>query len=351
LRPIKKIKESLPSSSDSSEKNETTEIPRITNDTVSIHREDVLKGARKYIYPLSHSKHRIVVITTSLVLTLIILFFGYCTLALYKFNTTSQFLYRVTTVIPFPIARVDGHFVSYNNYLFEIEHFIHYYQTQQGVDFNSASGKQQLLSYKKEALTKVINDSYIADLARQYHVTVSDSQINEQINIVRSENRLGDNQAELADVLKNFYGWSINDFKRELRTQILAQNVVAKLDTGTEQEAKSILSQLNSGTSFATLASQYSDDASTKGNGGQYQGLISKNDLSVPAQVVMTLFNLKPGQISGIINTGYSLEIVKNNSEQNGQIQASHIQLNFKDISTYLSPLESKSKEKVYVNF
>ena len=39
---------------------------RITNETVAEHREEVIGKARKYIYPLSHSKHKIIVISISL---------------------------------------------------------------------------------------------------------------------------------------------------------------------------------------------------------------------------------------------------------------------------------------------
>ncbi len=35
-------------------------VPRITNETVGDHREEVLSSARKYIYPLKQSKHRVV---------------------------------------------------------------------------------------------------------------------------------------------------------------------------------------------------------------------------------------------------------------------------------------------------
>src|ERR1039458_4464799 len=35
-------------------------VPRITNETVIDHREEVLSSARKYIYPLQHSKHLVV---------------------------------------------------------------------------------------------------------------------------------------------------------------------------------------------------------------------------------------------------------------------------------------------------
>src|SRR6478736_4302488 len=52
-------------------------IPQITNETVAEHREDVLKGARKYKYPLQHSKHRIVVYSTGLLILAVITFFIY----------------------------------------------------------------------------------------------------------------------------------------------------------------------------------------------------------------------------------------------------------------------------------
>lgn len=353
LKPIKKLKDSLPSLSDvtnkQSDQPSVEEIPRITNQTISIHREDVLKGARKYIYPLSHSKNRIVIVTTSIVVFFILAFFTYCALALYRFNYTSQFLYKVTSVIPFPIARVNGHFVSYNNYLFEIEHYIHYYQTEQGVNFSTASGKGQLKNYEQQALNKVINDAYIADLASKDSVTVTGTQVDNQINIVRQQNRLGNNQAELQDVLKTYYGWSINDFKRELKTQLLAENLVSKLDTGTHARAQQVLDLLNKGGNFATLAQTYSDDNSTKSHGGQYPGVISQTNPSIPAQIMSALFSLQPGQHSGIINTGTTLEIVENISKNGSQITAAHISFNFKDISTYLAPLKATSKEKVYI--
>src|SRR5438552_6597079 len=95
-------------------------LPRITNETVAEHREEVLSSARKYIYPLSHSKHRVVVLSVSLLVTAVVVFFAYCGLALYKFQSTSTFTYGVAQVIPFPVARVGTHWVSYESYLFEL---------------------------------------------------------------------------------------------------------------------------------------------------------------------------------------------------------------------------------------
>ena len=81
------------------------DVPQITNETIAEHREQVLSGARKYIYPLQQSKHRIILITVSVMITAVIGLLVYCSLALYKFYQYNTFLYRVTQVVPFPIAK------------------------------------------------------------------------------------------------------------------------------------------------------------------------------------------------------------------------------------------------------
>src|ERR1039458_1937006 len=42
-------------------------VPRITNETVIDHREEALSSARKYIYPLQHSKHLLARCTDALI--------------------------------------------------------------------------------------------------------------------------------------------------------------------------------------------------------------------------------------------------------------------------------------------
>src|SRR3982750_2933118 len=88
-------------------------IPRITNETVAEHREEVLSSARKYIYPLQHSAHRVVIISISLLVVVVVAFATYCLLALYKFHSSSTFIYRITQVIPFPAAKAGTRYVAY----------------------------------------------------------------------------------------------------------------------------------------------------------------------------------------------------------------------------------------------
>lgn len=324
--------------------------PRITNETVAEHREQVLKKARKHIIPLAHSKHQVVILTSSLFILAVISFFTYTTLALYKFQQSSTFLYRVTQVIPFPVAKSGKSFISYENYLFELRHYTHYYETQQKLNFNDEQGKQQLESFKQQARQKVVDDALVRQLAKQNGVSVTDKEVNDQITLVRNQNRLGENDKVFEDVLRDYWGWGVDDFKRSLHQQMLAQKLVAKLDTDTQARANAALTEIQSGADFAATAKKYSDEAATKDNGGEFGFAVDRTNRDLTAQTVSSLFSLKPGEVSGIVNTGYTLEIVKNIETQGDRIRGAHIVFTFKDINKYLDALKDKQKTTTYIH-
>lgn len=324
-------------------------VPRITSDTVEEHREQVLSSARKYIYPLQHSKRHVVRNSVAIFLAVIIVFFVACGLALYKFQATNGFIYGVTKVVPFPVAKVGSRWVSYESYLFELRRNMHYYQTQQRANFSTPGGKQQLKHLKQQAMDEAVQAEYVRQLAKQYNVSVSDKQVNDEVTLLRNENRLGNSDRVLRDVLSEFWGWNEGDFKRELKQELLQQAVVAKLDTGTNKRAQEALQQLEQGADFSALAAQMSDDAATKANGGQYANVITQNDRTLPPALTEEIFKLKPGQTSDIINTGYTLEIVKIIDNTNGNVHAAHIQFTFKPISNYIKKLQTQEPVHEYI--
>lgn len=324
---------------------------RITNENVAEHREEVLGRARRFIYPLQHSKHRLVVISVSLLALSIVIFFTYCALALYRFKDNSDFLHQVTRVVPFPVARIGSDFVSYEDYLFEIQHYTHYYETQQDVDFDSENGKQQLAEYKKRALDKVINEAYVRELAGQKGIYVSDAELDKAIETIRGQNRLGSSDREFESVLRDFWDWSPDDFKRSLRQQLLNEKVIAELDHESRTKAEDALRRLRDGEDFAKVAREVSEDTSTKDSGGSFGFLIDKNNRDISPNTVEALFALKPGEFSGTINIGYGLEIVKNIEQKDDKIQAAHIVFNFKDLSSYLGEIKDQRPARTYISF
>lgn len=326
-------------------------VPRITSDTVEEHREEVLSSARKYIYPLQHSKHHVVRNSILILLAVLIAFLAYCGLALYKFQSTSGFIYGVTKVLPFPVAKVGSSWVSYESYLFELRRDMHYYHTQQEANFSTPQGKVQLERLKQQAMNEVIQDTYVKQLANQNGVTVSNQAVDNEVALLRTQNRLGNSNRVFREVLKEFWGWSESDFKRELKQQLLQQAVVAKLDTSTNQRAEAALQQLQGGADFTAVAQQVSDDAATKAGGGQFPNAIGKNDRSLPPALTAELFKLKPGQTSGIIDTAYTLEIVKVTDASGDSLRAAHIQFKYKPIADYIQPLRAKEPPHIFIKF
>lgn len=325
------------------------DVPQITNETIAEHREEVLKGARKYIYPLQHSKHRIVLITSGIIVAAVLAFLIYCGLSLYRYHQYNTFIYRVTQVVPFPVGRVGGRFVSYENYLFELRHYVHYYENQLQSDFSTEGYKQQLENYRRQALEDVVNLAYVKEVAAKNNLKVTDKEVSDRIALVRAQNRLGSNDKVFADVLRSYWGWSVNDFRRSLKDQILTEKVVARLDTAATKKANEALAQVRSGADFATVAKQFSDDPGVANNNGDYGFGISRDNPNIPPAVVAEMFNLKAGATSGIINAGNSLEIVKVIENKGDFVTAQHITIAFSQPQVLLEQTKKDKPAHLYV--
>jgi hypothetical protein len=327
-------------------------VPKITSDNVAEHREEILSGARKYIYPLQHSKHRIVVLSISLFVAALVLFSITSIIFLYRLQTTSNFWYQVTRVIPYPIARSGSMFVAYENYLFELGHYIHYYENQQQLSFETEAGQAQLAAYKDRAMNKIINDAYIKEYAKELGITVTSQEVDEQIRIAREQNRLGSNDEVFEDVLREFWNWSVADFRRSLETEIRAQKVLRAVDSEAEQKATSALARITAGEDFATVAAEVSEDVQTKDNGGDF-GFVNKSNRNVAQQTVDTLLKLAPEQVSGITivpyGTGYALAIVKNLEVKGDEVRGAHIIIQLKDVDEILNERKEAKPYRLYI--
>jgi hypothetical protein len=346
---IKKLPGRLPGAT-SEQPAENEPVPRITNESIAAHREEVLGSARKYIYPLRHSRHRIVKISIVLFVVLIVTFFVGCVIALYKLQNTSTFMYSVTRILPFPVAKAGDRFVSYDSYLFQLRHYIHYYQSQKGLNLNTEDGKRQLESFKQRSLDQAVAEAYVKELATKHNISVSNKEVNDQVALVREQNRLGASDEVFRNVLQKFWGWSVADFKRELKNELLEQKVIAKLDTATINRAKDALAQLNDGKDFGKLAAKVSDDAATKEDGGEYGLPIDRSSRDISPQAIDELFRMKEGDHSGIINSGYYLEIDRVIEINGSKLRAAHMTFNFADINEYLKPVQKEHPTRYFLH-
>jgi parvulin-like peptidyl-prolyl isomerase len=75
----------------------------------------------------------------------------------------------------------------------------------------------------------------------------------------------------------------------------------------TEQEAKNILNQINSGTSFEQLAKQHSECPS--GSNGGDLGFFGRGQMVGPFEVAA--FSMEPGQVSQPVKTQFGYHVIK----------------------------------------
>jgi SurA N-terminal domain/PPIC-type PPIASE domain len=325
------------------------DVPKITNETVAHHREQVLTGGRKLTYPIIHSRHRIVLISTLIVFIALIVFSVVTIAQFYRIKSTSDFTYQTSKIVPLPIAKVGPSFVSYESYLFQLKRYIHYYENVEKIDFTDARYAPQLEDRKKKILEEVVDQGYVKKIAADNALSVSEQEIDDRLALLKDQNRLGNSDKVFEDTLRDYYGWSIQDFRRSIRGDILTSKVHAHIDTAAQTTLTGIKSGLAAGTDFGALAATYSADDQTKATGGEIVGVLSPTDKSISSERLSALSRLKPGEVSEPINVGYGYEIIKKIEDKDSGYRAAHIIVAFKPLSELLNDEKAKTKATVYI--
>ena len=323
-------------------------LPKLTNDTIDEYREKILAGGRKFKYPIQVSKHRILVISLSAVVIVAILFALWIYFMLYHSQSTSDFYYDVTRVLPAPVASVNGQSVSYSDYLRRVRADIYYYTTQEGKNLSDKAGQNELNYNKRKELDTSEEFAYAEQIASQRGVSVSDQDVTDIINNQLSTNNI--DQAALSRTLKTYYNWSLDEYRSAIKSQLLIQKVSFAVDTEAKGKASNIKAQLSKGADFSKLASSDSDDQTSRNNGGEIDGKLSDDN---------PLFNIAKkmheGQVSSpteyTANDGtLAYAIVKLDSIDGNDIKIQFIQINLAQFSKDFAKLKSDNKISEYIN-
>jgi parvulin-like peptidyl-prolyl isomerase len=320
---------------------------RITNETVAEHRERILAGGRKFKYPLQTPKHRIVLVTVLLVVFAAVGFFGFFTWSLYGGQNTSQFTQRLAQVLPYPVASVDGTQVRYSDYLLELRSSLHYLSTKENVNFGSEDGKRQLEYQKRLALNKSEEDAYVSKLAAQQNITVTSKEVDDFVKQQINNNQLGVSEQVFTQVIRDYYDWSLDEYKVSVKHQLLRKKVVAHLDAVGYQRAQQVIAMLNSGKDFADEAKAASDDPIAKTSGGDV-GTISQNT-DDPSGIIAAAKALQPGQISPIIEGTDGFYIVKLYEAKNNTIHFAKIFIAYTVFNKQVTQLRHDNKIQEFI--
>jgi parvulin-like peptidyl-prolyl isomerase len=285
-------------------------------------------------------------------LAILVIVFG---VLIYAYKSESPAVRVVASVVPYPAQSVNGRFVSYHDYLFEVDANQKAYQNnaklnnQPAPNFKSAEGKKLVTQIKQHALDKLKSDAVIAQLASEKKVKVTDKEVNDLINQLYE--RYGGKDT-LLKTLNQIYGWDLNDLKGVIRKQLLAKNLEEKVTSDPKVEAAAktkaadVLTKVKAGEDFGELAKKYSQ-ASDAANGGDL-GFFTKGQL--PDNVQSAAEALQPGQVSDVIKTQYGYEVLKVvEKKDDGSIHGQHILIKTIDFNDYFQGELKKAKVKKYI--
>jgi hypothetical protein len=320
----------------------------VTNKTLEQHREEVLSGAKRFIYPLQHSKHKIAWYSVIIISFVLIVMLTLTALLLYRWQNTSDFTYRLTQIVPFPVARVEGQFVSYEDYLFELRHNVHYLVEQEQVDFNQ--NPSQLTGTKEGALNKVKEAVIIKKTAKENNITVSEQEIDDQIAALTSEGTVGGiEQAET--YIRDYFNWDIEDWRRSLHDQILKQKVTPILDSDAQKRAQAAKDDIDSGVDFEDVTEEHSDDIVTNTGGGELRPITRTND-EFPVEFISAVFDLEDGGISDFVQTPFGIHIIKHlETVSEDEVRVAHVFIQYKNIDDVLREQVEELGSNDYIDF
>ena len=322
------------------------------------HRRRAIREARRHRSVLINTNQKVVTGSFFILILTLLVFGGFVYWSLYQKQDYSFFMYNITRVVPVPVARVGSTLVRYRDYLHHLRRQLRYYETQFAVDFSVDNQLQDapvsLAEIKNQALQRAVDRVYVAKLANQYNLNVSDEEIDEQLALLQAQNKLGTNLQDVENVLNAFWGLTTAEYRRLLADELLERKVIRRLDVelgnNVVERMQAVEHRLNGGADFSRLAEELSDDFATAVNGGEYEFSLALNESDEHPLVLEAIFATPIGHFSEIIDTGRRLEIVKVLSDEgDGRRRAAHIRLNYVNLSDALRDIREREAVDIFI--
>ncbi len=326
-------------------------LSRITSETVVQHRERILAGGRRFKYPIQYTRHKLVInaIAVSVVALIIVLVVGWW--QLYPAQNTSDFMYRITKVIPVPVAIIDGQPVLYSDYLMKYRSSINYLEQKEQVNFKTEDGKRQIEYIKQQSMKDAIADAYASKLAKNLNISVSDSELEGFLKEQRQSSDGEISQQTYDAVILDYYGWSPTEYRHVTEHKLLRQKVAYAMDKDALNIVDSVTNTLkkDSGTNLKTLATTISSKTGTKviyGDSGWVPKTNQDGGLAIEAN------KLKKLQLSSVIKStiGDGYYFVRLLDINDTQVSYEYIQIPLTAFTKDLNNIIDSNKVKKYIS-
>lgn len=324
---------------------------RITNETLDHHREKILSSGRKFKYPIQYSRHKLVFNTIFISFGVVVILSVICWWQLYPAQNASDFFYRITKVLPLPVASVDNKQVRYSDYLMRYLSSIHYLQQQEQVDLKTEDGKRQMSYIKNQSMDAAIVDTYASKLATDLKLSVSDVEVEAFLNSQEQSEGVTLSDKTYESVISDYYNWDMDEYRYVIKLELLRQKVAYQVD----QQAVNIANKtdkllvtdpnINLKNLVETLKSQGLGNVNY-GN----SGLVSKSNQD--GGLAIEAAKMIKGQTSSVIKptTGDGYYFIKLIDVNDSQVNYDYIHISLTQFDTDLKDVINTGKVQKYIS-
>lgn len=204
--------------------------PKTEREKVEERREEVLAHGRKFKYPLQYAKHKLMINTIIVALIALVLMVVTGWAMLYKLQDTGDMIYRVTQVMPVPVAEVDGAKVRYSDYLMIYRSNLMTAEQQGGQLGNSEDDEAVRQNYKKAALYSAVEYTYAVKLGEERGIVVSDTEVDKAFDEHRKVGGVERSEEGFLKILRDNFGMSKAEYRRMLYLTLMRAKVAQAVD-------------------------------------------------------------------------------------------------------------------------
>ena len=321
---------------------------RITNETVAEHRERVLAGGRRFKYPVQYAKHRLVI---NAIIIAVVAFFMVVAIIwwqLYLVQNTSTFFYRITRVLPLPVAIVDGEQVRFSNYLVGFRSQEYYLQQKEGIDLYSKGYRQQLDYIKRKALDDAITDAYAAKLADEKGIKITNLQIDKAIENQRQSRDGLISQETYNAIVMDQFNWTPDEAREVTARRLLTQEVAFQIDKTATTQSAMVAQAVKSGKDFTAIAASIPSYDGVKVVSGEMPLVPINNQDGGAAEIAS---KLKVGSVSQVFRstTGDGYYVVKLLKKSDDKVSYAFIKISLTVFAKELSAVKRDHQIKEFI--
>lgn len=214
--------------------------PKTEREKVEERREEVLAHGRKFKYPLQYAKHRLMINTVIVALIALVLMVVAGWAMLYKVQDTGDMIYRVTQVIPVPVAEVDGARVRYSDYLMIYRSNLMTAEQQGGQLGSGDDADMVRQNYKQAALYSAVEYTYALKLGRELGLAVTDEEVDKSFEEHRKVGGVERSEEGFLKILRDNFGMNKSEYRRMLYLTLMKAKVAQAVDEPAREQAAEV---------------------------------------------------------------------------------------------------------------